>query len=135
MKIDFEQIKRYLEVFESSELPVINTVDIFKNLGYNARNKKDCQQVIFYLQLLKDQELIECVSDNDNDKENLGFSYTGNQEIIINILYFRLTILGHQSLESMNNSTIWDKIKNPINKLGIEGLKQIPSLAIKLFID
>lgn len=135
MKIDFEQIKRYLEVIESSDLPVINTVNLFRNLGYDARKNEDCHQVIFYMQLLKDQGLIECVSENDNDKQNLGFSYTGNSEVIINILNFRLTILGHQSLESINNDTIWDKIKNPIAKLGVEGLKQIPSLAIKLLLS
>ncbi len=135
MKIEYDQIKRYLEVLESSELPVINTINIFKGLELNENKLEDCNHAIFYLNLLKDQDLLECVSDNDLDKENLGFSYTGNSDVIINILNFRLTILGHQTLESLRNKQIWNKVKEPLSKLGIEGLKQIPALALNLLIQ
>lgn len=131
MKIDYEQIKRFLSAFESSETPLFNTINIFTTLGYNEKNNEDSKQVLFYMNLLKDQGLIECISNNNADKDNLGFSYSGNQ-IDIKILNFRLTILGHQTLESMSNNKLWDKIKGPLSKLGIESLKQIPSLAIQL---
>lgn len=132
MKIDYEKIKLFLEAIETSELPVISTIDIFTSLDYNIENNEDSKNVIFYLQILKDQGLIDCVSDNELDRVNLGFSFFSNGGILIKPLNFRLTIHGHQTLESMNNNGIWEKIKGPLGKLGIEGLKQIPSLAIKL---
>jgi len=134
MKIDYEKIKIFLEAVESSDLPVINTIRIFKYLDYDIENDEDSKNVMFYLRLLKDQGLIECVSDNELDRDNMGFSFLGNGGIVIKSLNFRLTINGHQALESMNNSKIWGKIKEPLGKLGIEGLKQIPSLAIKLLL-
>jgi hypothetical protein len=132
MKIDYEQIKRFLNVFESSKSPIINTIQIFHSLGYNEKNEEDSSLVMFYMKLLNDQDLIECISDNIDDKINLGFSFTGNQKMILKILNFRLTIIGHQALESMSNNKLWDKIKTPLGKLGIESLKQIPSLAIQI---
>lgn len=135
MKIGYDQIKKFLNSFESSDLPVISTINLFQKLNYSMNELEDCNLVIFYLNLLKDQGLIECVSDNPDDKNNLGFSYTSNSQVIISNLNFRLTILGHQALESMANNHIWNKIKEPLKKLSMDSLKQIPSLAIKLLIE
>ena len=43
-----------------------------------------------------------------------------------------LTMAGHEALDAMRNDTIWNKINDKVKLLGVEGLKQIPALAIKL---
>jgi hypothetical protein len=46
----------------------------------------------------------------------------------------RLKLSGHVLLESMRSDTMWNKIKDIAKGLGVEGLKQIPALAIKLIM-
>lgn len=132
MKIDFNQIERILKVFEEHEYSAITSKQLFDKLELNDKEKNDCEYFSFYMQLLKDQGLIECLSTNPTDKDNFGITYTGNGQFCLKILNFRLTSLGHQTLESLENKEIWEKIKERVNMLGIEGLKQIPSLAINL---
>jgi len=132
MKIDFNQIERILKVFEEHEYSVITSKQLFDKLELNDKEKSDCEYFSFYMHLLKDQGFIECLSTNPTDKDNFGITYTGNGHFCLKILNFRLTSLGHQTLESMENKEIWGKIKERINMLGIEGLKQIPSLAINV---
>ena len=55
--------------------------------------------------------------------------------VVTSIDYFSLTYAGHQLLESMRTETIWNKVKSTANSLGIEGLKQIPALAISLLLE
>jgi hypothetical protein len=133
MKIDYDKIKEFLQIFEDSKEPTINTLKIFEKLKYSDKNDEDSKQVWFYLKLLNDQGLLECLNQDSDKKETLGFSYFGNGQIHMIILNFRLTMQGYQTLESMTNQNIWNKLKVPLTQIGIEGLKQIPSLAIKIF--
>ena len=57
----------------------------------------------------------------------------GGHKVASYIDYFNLTLGGHQLLDSMRNETIWNKIKSRAHELGVEGLRQIPGLAISLF--
>ncbi len=41
-----------------------------------------------------------------------------------------LTLKGHQTLEAMQNKTIWNEIKGITKQAGIKGIKQIPALAL-----
>jgi hypothetical protein len=129
MKIDYDSLQSYLNALENNGQPTMNTQKLFEELNVDIDNDEACKQAWFYLKLLGEQDLIECIGD---DSRNFGFSFTGDGGVIISIRDFRLTILGHQILESMNNETLWTKIKEPLKKIGVEGLKQIPSLAIKL---
>jgi hypothetical protein len=131
MEIDYDTLQSFLSVIKESGQPTLNTMQIMANTGLDINNKDDGNRTWFYLKLLDDQDLIECVSGD----ENLGFSFTSGGEPMISIRSFRLTLSGHQILESMANETIWSKIKEPVKKAGIEGLKQIPGLAIKFFAE
>lgn len=132
MKIDYGLIKNFLDAFEANDSPTINTLQIFESLKYSIENQEDLNLVMFYMKLLNDQGLIECISNDSIDKNNLGFITLGSQRLAIKVLSFRLTIQGHQTLESMRNEKIWNKIRVPLNKFGIEALKQIPALALQL---
>ena len=56
----------------------------------------------------------------------------GGHRLATNIDYFNLTFAGHELLDSMRNQTIWNNIKSRAQEFGVEGLKQIPALAISL---
>ena len=52
--------------------------------------------------------------------------------VATNVDYFSLTFEGHKLLDSMRNETMWNNIKSRAQTFGVEGLKQIPALAISL---
>lgn len=131
MEIDYDTLQSFLSVIQESGQPTLNTKQIMEKVNLNIANDGDCNKAWFYLKLLADQDLIECVGGDPN----LGFTFTGNGEPNISIKSFRLTLAGHQILESMANETIWSSIKDPIKKAGIEGVKQIPGLAIKFLAE
>ena len=58
-------------------------------------------------------------------------AYLG-QKATTSIDYYNLTFEGHKLLDGMRSQTIWNKIKFKAQGLGVEGLKQIPALAISL---
>lgn len=132
MKVDYEKIKEILIVFEESNRPIISTLEIFTLLNYDDDNQEDFDIVWHYLKLLREQDLIECLNDREN---NLGISFSGNGEPIVSVKNFRLTIIGHQTLETMKTHKTWKKVKKGLNTMGIESLKKIPTLAIKMISE
>jgi hypothetical protein len=131
MEIDYDTLQSFLSAIQESGKPTLNTMQILEKVDLDSNNSDDGNKAWFYLKLLADQDLIECVGGD----ENLGFAFTGGGEPMISIKSFRLTLSGHQILESMANETIWSNIKEPIKKAGIEGLKQMPGLAIKFLAE
>ena len=49
---------------------------------------------------------------------------------IVGVDYFGLTLQGHELLDSMRNDGVWTTIMSAAKMLGVEGLKQIPALAV-----
>ncbi|WP_417874122.1 DUF2513 domain-containing protein [Xanthomarina gelatinilytica] len=132
MKVDYEKIKEILIVFEENNKPTINTLGLFSTLNYDTNNQEDFDIVWHYLKLLREQDLIECLNDSEN---NLGISFTGSGQPIISVKNFRLTIIGHQTLETMKTNKAWEKVKDGLKTIGIHSLKNIPTLAIKMISE
>jgi len=101
-------------------------------MNYDSNLDSDLHEASFYMNLLNDQAIVECIHPN---VENMGFSLTGNGNLILRVTHFRITYLGHQTYEAMNHSKIWSKINSAILKLGDAGIKQIPALGIKMITD
>lgn len=54
--------------------------------------------------------------------------YSGGASII-----FRgLSMQGHETLDAMRNDTLWKRIRENAKAVGVEGLKQLPALALQL---
>jgi len=132
MKLDYDKIKSFLTLLGDAHKPVLNTKEIFSELEYNVENDDHANEVFYYLNLLNDQGLIDCLKDKNND---LGFQFLGHGELLIITKNFRLTMQGHQTLEAMSENKVWKRIKEPLKNLGIGGLKQIPALALKLILN
>jgi len=129
MKVDYDEIKKYLTVLSDSDNPMLNTFEFMKSLGLNYDDDKDVKLFWHNLNLINDANYIECIEDKEND---LGISFTTTGTPIVRIKSFRLKLNGNQALEAMNLNNVWLKIKDNLKVLGVAGLKQIPSLAIKL---
>lgn len=131
MTLDYDKIKLFLKIFIEDEKPFLNTSEIFSKLNYNLNLDKETKEVWHYLKLLSEQKLIECIDVNDN----LGFSFLGNGEIMLSIKKFRITTTGYQTYETISSNVIWSKLKSQLKILGVESLREIPSLAIKLITE
>ena len=57
------------------------------------------------------------------------FAFRGDK-VIVGVDYFGLTLQGHELLDSMRNDGLWTAIMSAAKTLGVEGLKQIPALAV-----
>lgn len=75
---------------------------------------------------------LDILFDNDFVRGELARVPLHGHRFVSNISFFNLTLQGHQLLESMENNTIWNQVKIRARQLGVEGLRQIPSLAISL---
>lgn len=132
MRVEYDKIKKYLEIFVASEKPHVNTCELLDKLNYDSNSNSDLLELTFYMNLLNDQGIIECLHPH---VENLGLTSTNTGKVILRVTNFRMTFLGHQTYEAMNQNKIWTSINSALLKLGDAGLKQIPALATKLILE
>jgi|GEM_PF-3598588 len=130
MKIDIEIVKNYLTIFQEHDSPVISTLEIIKKLGLNNQLSSDIKLVYFYLKILYDQDLIDIESTRFEDRQNLGFTFGNGDIVFLSSRNFRLTNEGHKTLEIMLKSKIWNFTKTQLETIGVESLKQIPTIAL-----
>lgn len=130
MKIDIEVVKNYLTVFQEYDSPVISTYELFKLLELNYQKKEDIKILYHYLKILFDQDLVDIESTKAEDKQTLGFSFSHSGTVILVSRQFRLTNEGHKTLEIMQQSKIWNFTKSQLGTIGIESIKQIPTIAL-----
>lgn len=115
MKLDLELTRKILTKIEQ-EADGSDTFWLKANeLGGNYTQI----QVDYHLNILEDDSLV-----------NIEAQIPG---VTGSIAISRLTAEGHRVLEVMD-STAWDEIKSKVASIGNEGLKQIPSLFIKLVL-
>jgi hypothetical protein len=116
MKLDYDTIEQIL-------LDVEEKADGIKPLVFEVEDNDVSKKYGYHLRLLISSGLIEQIG---KEQRMLSGHYY--------LQYIGLTLSGHKLLDSMRNETIWNKIKDNAKLMGIEGLKQIPALAIDLFI-
>lgn len=66
--------------------------------------------------------------DNGNGVTFIG--EVGTEGVVVRLK--GLSFSGHKLLEAMRNDTLWSKIKSNASTVGVEGLKQIPAIALEL---
>lgn len=117
MKLDHDLIRKILEKIETDAngAQPISIKD--GSLDGNFRQ----HEIDYHLQILADDQLIVAKTLKGEGR-------------IIDIMILRLSAEGHRVLEAMRNDGVWSKIKDTARMLGVEGLKQIPALAIKLLL-
>jgi hypothetical protein len=133
MKLDYECLKKLLQHTES-HCDGFNSTDLTFNL-----EKSDEAKNAYHYKLAVEQNLIQgtITEEGAGKSENYGAFVTlgAGQTVSVEVSVSGLTMQGHQLLDAMRNDSIWKRIKDQSKMLGVEGLKQIPGLAIKLLLS
>ena len=125
MRVDFEYIKDFLTlVLDNEELDFILDQDAFKSLHEDSDAKK---KLVFHLEILEDQNLIESVS---NNIDGIGFKRFGRNEVVISFIPLRLTAQGHQFAADLVKPGVFEKLESSFKEVGpTEAVKVVFSLA------
>jgi len=117
MKIDLNYLKKLLKDFQNSEKAFTNIIQLKTNgLEYES------EEFIFHLHLLWDNAII--TTENPEDT-NFGLSRLSNGQPHWQVKNLRLTYEGHQFLESLENSDIWNKLKNDFKDSTLSTIKNV----------
>ena len=133
MKLDYDCLQALLEDTEN-HCDGFNHIDIELNLERPDESKR-----AYHYKLAIDQNLIHgTITEVGGGRSGSfgGLLVMGpGQTVAVGIAVSGLTMQGHQLLDAMRNDSIWRRIKDQAKMLGVEGLKQIPGLAIKLLLS
>ena len=121
MKLDYELIKEILQKIEDNDGVKDNSITISER-RVNIEKFQEAVKLAHHYEILIDDGLVYGKITELNSPD----------EIIRYIDVGELTMLGHRVIEGMGSETLWNKIKGGAKIVGIEGLKQIPALAIKI---
>lgn len=125
MKINQEYLKGLLEAFEASESPT-TTIQKLREHGF------DCQDddFIFHLQILNDQHLVE-----GENGAGLGYKKGADGYICWSVVPLRLTAQGHDFIEALRNSEVWNTIKSEFKEASIGTLWKISKDLLKGYTE
>jgi hypothetical protein len=120
MKLDYSLIKVILqEIEENTDGLTPNQIDV------SSYSPQEDKTRAYHFRILIQEGFI------DGEIKDVG----AKNEYAEWLQYKGLHLSGHKLLEAMESESIWQTIKGTAQSLGIEGLKQIPSLAINLLLQ
>ena len=128
MKIDLDYIKKLLNILNDCDDDRVELNYLYTTLqiSSNSESRPLEKKLRHYLFLLYEAGFIEATTNS------LGFKETVNGNILtIGNTRYWLTMKGYQLLESINNDSLFNKITAGIKNIGIDTLKQMPSLALE----
>jgi len=123
MKIDQEYLKLMLNTFIESSRSFIWVAD-FVERGIEMDDK-----FLFHMQILEDQDFIEPL----DKKSDLGYEILLGGEYKWHSRPLRLTAAGHEFVEAMNKSEIWEIIKEEFKDSSLSTLKSAATTLLKAF--
>jgi len=115
LKIDQNYLKEMLEAFESAENPTTDIQEL-EIKGFECSEDK----FIFHLQILADQGFVQ-----REQGEGLGYSKGAGGNISWSVVPLRLTAQGHDFIEALKNSEVWDTIKSEFQEASIGTLWKV----------
>lgn len=123
MKVDQEYLKLILNTFIESPRSFIWVADLMEK-GIEMDDK-----FLFHIQILEDQDLIEAL----DKKSDLGYEITLGGEYRWQSRPLRLTASGHEFVEAMNKSEIWEIIKEEFKDSSLSTIKSAATTLLKAF--
>ena len=104
-----------LEAFEAAEKPTTDIKEL-QTRGYNYEE----DNFIFHLQILSDEQFVEPESGT-----GLGYTKGADGSVMWSVIPLRLTARGHEFLEAIRNSEVWDTIKTEFKDASIGTLWRV----------
>lgn len=123
MKIDQHYIKLILNTFIDSPRSFIWVGQILEQ-GFEMDDA-----FLFHMQILEDQELIEPL----DKKSDLGYEITLGGEYTWQSRPLRLTTSGHEFVEALNRSEIWNVISEEFQDASLSTIKSAATTLLKAF--
>lgn len=117
MKIDQDYLKDILNTFLESPRSFVWVADIMDK-GIAMDDK-----FLFHMQILEDQHFIECL----DKTSQLGYEITLGGAFKWQSRPLRLTASGHEFVEAINRSEIWDIIRQEFKDSSLSTLKSAAS--------
>lgn len=125
MRVNQEVVKSILEVFMNSTGLSTDYNDIVKSMPDYSED-----EIIFHLQILNDQSLIEQI----NGGTGIGYQQGIDGEGVISIIPLRATTFAHQYYEIITTPEIWVKIKSELKDATVGSVFKIGKEAMELYL-
>ncbi len=113
MQIDQDYLKQILNAFVDSPRSFI-WIDAIVERGIEIDDK-----FLFHVQILEDQELIECL----DKKSDLGYEITLGGDFRWSSRPLRMTAAGHEFVDALNRPEIWDVLKSEFRDASLSTLR------------
>lgn len=123
MKIDQDYLKIILNTFLDSSRSFIWVADILDR-GLDMDDK-----FLFHMQILEDQMFIQSL----DKKSDIGYEIMLGGEFKWHSRPLRLTASGHEFVEAINRSEIWQILKDEFKDASLSTLKSAASTLLKAF--
>ena len=127
MKLDLDYIKLLLNTINDCESDRVSMAYLLEKMNIEeSENDLQEKKLRPHLFILYNAGFI------DASVNHLGFREGANGTLlcVTNTTYWP-TMEGYKLLESLNNDTLFHKIKSGLKTIGVETLRQIPALAIE----
>lgn len=121
MRIDQDYLKVMLNTFVESPRSFVWVGDMLK--GQVVMDDK----FLFHIQILEDQGFIECL----DKKSELGYQVTLGGEYEWQSRPLRLTAAGHEFVEAINRSEIWEILKGEFRDASLTTLRSAATTLLK----
>jgi hypothetical protein len=123
MKIDQDYLKLILDAFIDSPRSFIWVADLLDK-GIEMDDK-----FLFHMQILEDHDFIEPL----DKKSELGYEILLGGEYTWHSRPLRLTASGHEFIEALNKSEIWEILKAEFKDSSLSTLKSAATTLLKAF--
>ena len=122
MKIDQDYLKALLNAFQAEE-SLYTDINKLKEKGFDYLTDK----FLFHIQILEDKKLIE----NCTKNSRIGYDFTLDGGICWTVVPLRLTATGHDLIEALNKSEVWEIIKKYFKEASISTLVNVGTELVK----
>jgi len=123
MKIDQRYLKKLLNTFIDSPRSYIWVAD------FEQKNISIDDKFLFHMQILEDQKFIECL----DKRSDLGYEIVLGGDFEWRSRPLRLTSAGHEFVDAINNSDIWQILTKEFKDVSLSTLKTAASSLLKAF--
>jgi len=113
MKIDVQYIKDFLEIVLNNNQPDFR-IDNPKIKLLWENNDKKLNKLIFHMEILEDQNLIE----SSTNSQGLGFQRMGNGTFTVSIKPLRLSAAGHQFASDLSKPGVMEQLTTSFKDIG-----------------
>ena len=115
MKIDTDYLRAFLKAFQDSKKPFTNIHELRK-AGFDCQDEK----FILHLQIMEDKELVQ-----EATGTGLGYEFDAGGHLVWREKQLRLTATGHEFIDALEKSEIWEIIKKDFTEESIGTLIEV----------